>query len=421
MLVILGKVAISLFGMIVYWISGRNHHLSLLSNRDFTRSVIALFIVSRAAMFMIVVIGISGSATSDVSVYYAEAKSALAGQLPLVDIKTAYGPLFPYLAALPVLLWDDAMAIIVVSIVLELVTVLSWLAFSRDFLPEAITRHAAILYLCCPLSLCNVPITGQNHVWIAAGLAGALVLVARGRAYGSGLMLGFTIIGVKFLSLLFAPPLVLAAYRKAGLRGAAVWMTGFLVLPIVAYGLLLGRGLDLTDQVRFHAYYDSSGNLPYLLTLWGSGFSDPMTRFATNAAGFAALCLLFLVVWARGGVKTPVRVAFTCAFVVIIVLLVSKKAFTSYILVALFPVCLVVVLDAGSRRSLPIAFLVWSLIATIEPTLWFRLMDQADLSGVVAAPSVSALSFAVVQVVLIAGYLLLLRSAFRLATGYERP
>jgi hypothetical protein len=319
-----------------------------------------------------------------------------------------------------VLFWDDAMAIIVVSIVLELVTVLLWLAFSRDFLPEAITRHATILYLCSPLALCNVPVTGQNHVWIAAGLAGALVLVCRGRAFGSGLMLGFTIVGVKFLSLLFAPPLVLAAYRKAGLSGAALWMTGFLVLPIVAYGVLLGRGLDLADQVRFHAYYDSSGNVPYLLTLWGSGLSEPTVRFAINAAGFAALCLLFLLVWARGGVKTPVRVAFTCAFVLLIVLLVSKKAFTSYLLVALFPICLVVALDTETRRWLPIGFLAWSLMAAIEPTLWFRLMGQSDLSGVLAAPTVSGISFAVVQIFLLAGYLYLLQSSFRHSTQHKK-
>jgi Gpi18-like mannosyltransferase len=163
---------------------------------------------------------------SDVTVYYSEAEAALHGAIPLVGIHTAYGPLFDEITAVAIACWHSPAALVFLAILVELCSFPVWLKVAREAFTERATRRAAVLYTLNPLAISTVAIGGQNHVGISLLLALSLLALLRNREGWSGLSLGFSIIAVKFLSLLFAPVIFLAA------RHRVKWTISFLIFPI---------------------------------------------------------------------------------------------------------------------------------------------------------------------------------------------
>lgn len=419
MLVLAAKIVISLGAIFIYWQISKNNSFWGSSTDRFLKGLTLGLIGSRFGLFFLFVLALNGSATSDVVVYYQEARDALSGKLPLIDIKTAYGPLFPYLAAIPTFIWNNAMVIIIASIFFEISAFVLWIKFASQNFSDVVTKRAALLYVCNPLTVCNVPISGQNHIWIAAALAGSILLLAKGRNFMSGIVLGASIVGVKFLSLMFAPPLALVAYAMRGMKASASWTISFILLPFLIYILFLQFGLNPFEQIQFHAFYNSSGNIPYLLTVFGSQMSDAGVRMTLNIFGFVTLCALFIFLALRGGVATIQRASLSCGFILMVILLVSGKSFTSYMLVALFPVCLSVAHDTDRSKYRPLIFLAWSTVAAIEPSLWFRLMSQSDLSSFQLVTFSPTTIFLIVELIVIFGYLLLLNSTYRNALSFR--
>ena len=243
-------------------------------------------------------------------------------------------------------------------------------------------------------------------------LALALLALLRQRDFVSGLWLGLSIVAVDFLSLLFMPVLFLAARRRVG------WSIAFFALPILGYGLVTVLGADPLSQVVFHANYSSSGNLPYLLGALGLTVQSPNDRLIANLAAFAFLCATFVFVVRRVGVSNHANTVMLCAFVMLLTMLINKKAFTTYLIIVLFPICLVVVRQ-GCLSLAVIFFQALSTLATIEPSLWFRWMKEHELSVLLAQTLPDGLTrlhsalFLVTEILLVAGYIVLLALLWR--------
>ena len=131
-------------------------------------------------------------------------------------------------------------------------------------------------------------------------LALSLLALLRNREGWSGLSLGFSIIAVKFLSLLFAPVIFLAA------RHRVKWTISFLIFPIAGYGAVALFGAHPVDQVVFHALTPSSGNLPFLLTATGIlPLTAPQYRVVIDCLAFMLLCGTFIAAILRFGRPDP--------------------------------------------------------------------------------------------------------------------
>jgi hypothetical protein len=391
------------------WLSLRILNRLDLPNPTFDRSAWLALAATRLGLFVFVFLVLRFEGQSDVTVYYGEARAVLAGSVPIVDFATAYGPLFDYAAATLVTLWDSPKALIFASVAIELIAFPLWLRLARRAFDERETRVATVLYVFNPLPLVTVVLGGQNHVWLSALLAAALLALGNGRDALSGIWLGLSIVLVKFLSLLFAPVLFLAATQR--LR----WALAFLAPCVAGYGVVIALGGDPLAQVAFHGGYGSSGNLPYLLSLFGLDSTSVPNRAIVNGLGLAALCGSFLVILARCGPPSGAHAStiLLSAVPLVVTLIVSRKSFTTYLVIALFPVCLAVARH-HARRSWLAFFYALMTLAAIEPSLWFRWLGEGDLGLLWAAAlpagvdRVNVAVFAVLETMLVAGYVVIL-------------
>ena len=175
----------------------------------------------------------------------------------------------------------------------------------------------------------------------------------------------------------------------------------------------------------FHAYYSSSGNLPFLLTGAGLSLTAPHDKFVIDIIAFILLCAAFTAAIVYFGRPDPRRAILLCAFVLLVTLIVSPKAFASYLMIALFPICLVV---ACQRRFefIGFAFLAVCGLATLEPSLWFRWMQENQLD-LLRSPSLPPdvtwahlFLFLLCELLLVGGYAWLLTITWRAMKDRER-
>ncbi|UCD74000.1 MAG: DUF2029 domain-containing protein, partial [Phycisphaerales bacterium] len=276
-------------------------------------------------------------------------------------------------------------------------------AVARRWFSERATRTATMMYILSPIPLLNTALNGQNQVWLALLLAVALLLLAK-RDLISGFVFGLTIAAVKLLGLLFAPVLWLFASHRL------VWLVGFALMPVWVYGILLIGGVDVLVPLKVEAHRVTSGNLLYLLSITGLDLDSAAVKWASTAVLLLALMAVFLIAWARGVQTRPRNVVFLITLVLLTMLLVSKKAYVSYLVLAFFPICLSL---AARTPSLPLLlfFALFGVAAAVEPSLWFRWMDKDNLSILWQAELPEkvtrgrAIAFLLCDLMLLAGYL----------------
>lgn len=406
-MVIAAKVAASLCGLITLIVIAR-----LMPGLPEPRWRVLLawaYVLSRAGLFTLVYAVAGVPAMSDVTVYYSDATAVRGGAIPFADFATAYGPLFPYLAAVPTLVVDSATSIVFVSTLFEAIALPVWVATGDRLFGRAITTRALAAYVCCPLSFVNVPITGQNHIWLSLLLALAVLALLRGRVVSSALWLGVSVVAVKFLSLLWAPAFWVTLRRRG------IWTAAFLLPIAIGYGTVWWLGGDIIAQVRFHGSDGSSGNLPFLLGAAGVDLSGPGPRTLANLAALGILTGVFLAAVVTGRLGRPDQLVLGLPLLLLVVMLVSKKAFASYLEIVLFPLCLAFARLTWSWRVL-LAGGLFAALATVEPTLWFRWMHVEPLQPPWRwPPDRAALTavFVAVEVALVGMYLVALRTLWQ--------
>ncbi len=395
----------------------RWRRLFTLGRTAFLLVALAALLASRLGLFAAVYLVGGYGGESDVALYYDWTRTVMAGGLPYRDVPPAYGPLFHYVLAVPLLLWGSFKSLILFAVLQEAAALLVWLAVARRLLPERDARAATALYVCSPLCLLNVAVLGQNQVSVSLWLAVALLLLCAGRDGASGFALGASTVVVKFLGALFAPALLLFSRRPGR------WALGAAALPALALAGLLAAGIDPLATVRYHAGDRSSGNLPFLLTAFDWGQLSPHLGTACQVAGLLVLAALLLWGWRRLDRADLRNAMWLSAALLVAVLLVSRKTFTGYLVVVFFPLCLLTVV-----RRRPATFMTFALLtvtATLEPSLWFRWMRLEDLSALRAGsrvPPAVAWTFLAVELTLLACYGAYLCWAFRLMTVHkDRP
>jgi hypothetical protein len=416
-LILAGKLAIGLLACAATWVVLRSPLFMRLAPRSFTAASFALLLINRVGLFLIVMVGLHFPAQSDVTVYFEQATRVLHGEIPFRDFFTAYSPLYPYVAALPLLVWNSAKAVMLESMAAEALALLLWLGFARSAFGEATARRATLIYCCNPLSQLVVPLAGQNHIWLSLFLAAALFITARRASAAteasSGIVFALGTMLVKWLALLYAPILFMRS------RHRVVWAAA-MVIPIVllyaAWTYRFGPEV-LLGNIRYHAHHASSGNLPYLLTAFGINLDEGGLEQITNLIGLAILAGFVLVpalYFRRFDDKVT---TFLLVAISLLTLIVSKKAFASYFVIALFPFCLLI----AERASLALlmAALGLLLLMGLEPSLWLRFMEHQGLGDAFLASQgarhEAALVFFLIEATLIGAYIAFAAFALRQA------
>jgi hypothetical protein len=348
--------------------------------------------------------------SSDITVYYPEAKAVLQGHLPYRDFDSPYAPLFPYAVAGIISVWSSPKSIVLFAIILELICFPIWWRVSNAVFGRKITSFASVLYLASPVPLVIVAVTGQIQVWVFFLLGTALVLLLVRRCFWSGMVFSIACVATKFLSLLFVPPLVWTT--KSRVR----WVIGFAIAPILVYGALLYHGIDGLYPLRVEGANLTSGNLPFLLRLVAPAI--PVRAFDL----ITAVALLSALAWLAPSFRTQNNfrsAIFALSLLLLVLLIFSKKAFTNYLVMAFFPLC-VTAACAGEKRPVitNLIFSLFGLVALLEPSLWFRWLHKHELRICLSDPSISRIHiflFLGCELLLLGGYVYYSIQAIRLA------
>jgi hypothetical protein len=344
--------------------------LFALSDRWFTGLVLVFVAVSRLGMFALLYLVVGLDVPADVNWYYPIAAEALNGGVVGRDFESEYGPLFCYVLAGALAVWHSTKAFVLVAIFLELLSLPLWLSVARQFFSERTARLASLLYLTNPVVFV-ISVVGQQQIWISFHLAAAFWLLARGKDLASGLVTGLMLLTTKILSLLFAPMLAL------GSRNRAAWVVGFFLLPVGVYGALVLAGGRFWGPLAA-AIGTTSGNLPYLLTLFGLD-NRGATGTLCMAVLLLALTVIFLAAATRGVARHPPRLIYLTVLVFLTYATLSRMAWTNYQAMCMFPLCLMIVADRLGWRAV-LAFGLFGLLSVLEPSLSFRWAHRSDLS-----------------------------------------
>ncbi len=385
-----------------------------LRRATFRRCFLGWLLLTRVGLFALVFGAAGLPVQSDVAeYYYPQARAALAGLVPYRDFSTSYGVAFPYLAALPVAAWNAPKSLVAAAIAIELASASLWWGLGARIADETTLRTAALLYAFSPLPLLNVAVSGQNQVWVSAGLALALgALVAR-REVSSGLAIGLTAVAVKFLALLFSPALALASRRRLrwGAGCAAALVAALAIAPVAAP--------DLAEPLRLEAVRRSSGNAWLLLDAFGVGGLSANGRLCVTAV-LVGTAVVALALASRRVRRDGMWAMRAITLMLAAFLLVSWKSYAHYLVMAFFPLC-VTVAASGVTAGRVVAFGAFGAIAVVEPALWFRWMHERVVRPIEAvSASWAVLGFWLVEFALIAGYAWLAACSWRGIAGPGR-
>lgn len=415
----LAKLALAVVCVVAGMVASSSRRLRELSDARFGAVAIGFGVASRFALFVLVFIVLRFEVRSDLpAYYYPQAKSALLGQLVYRDFDSSYAPLFPYIAALAVGIWNSPKALVLLAIVLEALSLPLWLRSARAVFDEGTARLAMVLYLTSAVPLVNVALQGQNQIYCAFLLSASFALLVARRPFLSGLVAGSAAVAVKFIGVLPAVgPFIGATDRRVR------WLAGGALLPVLVYGLFITCGADVLMPVRLEAGQRSSGNLPFILTALDAGAPTGSSLKSMVAIAFLALSLLAVLLWAlRGGPMEPQGALYVITIVLMTFMIVSKKAYTQYLVLAFFPLAATVAARASGRRGV-LAFNLFGAIAMLEPGLWFAWLQPGDFS-VLWQPGAASRGRVVVLLVcdllLVGGYATLWWQAFRALTELRR-
>jgi hypothetical protein len=389
------------------YIAASGSAIHRIARRAFDRTANLAFILSRFIIFFGVFFALHLPVRGDIpSFYFPEAHWLMRHQLPYRDFPSSYAPLHTFLDAGLLLLWNSPIAIILFAILAECLILPIWLRTARLFASEAAVRIAAVLYITSAVSLQFVTIDGQDNIVIALLLGLGVLALARQREALSGAFVSFSVVLIKFLPLLFAPAFIL------GTRRWIRWLIGFVAVLALGYGIFAAMHLPILYPLSAEGGLRTASDLPYLLES-AAGYTPP--SFVED--GLLAIVLLILIAVMlrarlRARAETPLLrlVVFGCASLNLGLLIFSKKSWPPYLVLTLFPLCLL--FGEGAYRRLRLAlFAVFNVVAVTTHSIWATVFSQflaEPFHHALARRQPMAWVFLITQILLVAGYAWLL-------------
>ncbi len=397
-----------LVGGISVWVSSISR-LRTLARTSFDRTITVAFVVSRLVVCIGIFLVLRIAPRGDIPAFYwGESNAVLAHLLPYRDFLSSYAPLHPYLDAVAILIWHSPLAIILLAICAEAFVLPFWLSVGRIFLDEHHVRSACLLYLTSVISLQFVAIDGQDNVIIALSLVLALFFMHRCRFFASGAAIGAAFTTVKFLPLLYMPIFVTLAPRRWR------WLAGASAIILPVFGVCLILRLPILTPLLFEKRMTSAGNFPYLFEgLTGLSIPTQIWDMLVVLALSTVFLLITMKVRQASGANRLRLLSFGFAALTLTLLICSKKSWPPYLMLCLFPVCLLI---KNFTRLRVLAFALFGVVAVTANSYWATVLQQAVSSQFhrgLLAHRPDCLILLVLQVALVAGYLCLLRLAIR--------
>lgn len=325
------------------------------------------WILARLLPWIIIYFVLGFKVQSDVATtFWPQGRGALEGGIPYRDFESFFGPLFPYLLSLPLLVWKDARAIVLFLSLLEAGTAALTLRAARIAPRSAERARLLAIYFLAPGPLLLAVVGGQEDFLLWTGGLLLWLVHVRGREFRTGLLAVACTLVTKPLFVIPAAAFFGLSRRRWRFLGGAV--PASLVVLLVLWRLTGREFLKVLSQ---------SGNISppniWIWLHWWSGGHIPIEYPALSLAMVVVVTAFGGIYFARyagkiAGSHRHFYAAWTVVFVVS--LLLNLKSLGAY--VAYFSLPAVVLVHQVRARWAWVAWFVLGTLAPIESSLWYR-------------------------------------------------
>lgn len=342
------------------------------SDRRFSPLLVLIGVVPATTAFVAIYVFGHYEVPSDVPGYYVPAaRAVLSGKVPYRDFGLSYAPLFPYVGAAILRVWNDGRVFVVLDVILSGLSPLLWYAAASEHYERTKTRQAAMLYATSG-HIFILTLLGTSQIWISTALGTSTLLLVRSRSAWSGAVQALTTCTTKVLALLFWPVLWICA------PGRIRWLAAAAPACLLLYGGFELAGADILDPLHREGALYSSGNIPYVL---GALLGEPERMRSALVDAITATALLATIAWFYVQVRTlplgqRTRLLLPgLALVGFVFMLASKKSFTGYAAFIMFPAILAITLTQTRWRLRSATLLLLNALLALEPTLDYRYIE----------------------------------------------
>ena len=338
------------------------------------------FIATRviSIIYLYFVAGFSG--TNDLNNLFAyQAGQILEGKIPYLDFECHYSPYFPYLLSIPYLFGNQAVSILFLFVIFDLVVLVVGGIYVSSTWAFKHRNKFYWIYSFIPFTWLFISYWNQDEVISSLFLIFSLLLITRDQEQNAAIFMGVGFLVTKFLLLIFFIPLFLLMKRP--LRNSLLTMGVIVIgyLPFIAVGANVL--MPLTEEVG----YPAVGSNPWVI-LETFGISYPW--FLPHVAVIGCLLLLFLI-YSVGSRLQHLSPEATIVLFSLVYMLVGKKSFSFYIpffLVFLIIVFMRLYKTHENRKMISFVFLIYVLSFSLlyQSVIVFKLMHVLTLDWIIS-------------------------------------
>lgn len=341
----------------------------LLSNKEvliFRNERVTLFssfFFLRILPFFIIYIVFNFDARSDVEMFYESALGAKRFGFVYRDFESAYSPLFAYITALPLFIWNSPKAIILFMIIVECAII--W--FTINSYKSKYALKLGILYLLLPGSFVFSILGGQEDIWMwLFVLLGIYFSKKEKKPFYLGLALGFGLLITKALLVLYIPAILV--FSKKPLH--------------IFYGLL-SIGIPSLCFLYLHSEFlflspIQQANDPRTPNIWSiihplSNGLIPIGPKILNWLGLFSIQSLGIYFAIKLKNRIPMSEFLPYNFLIISIwlMIIQQSSLANYAYVYLLPLIFFLKLEKSKKAMLLLLF--FNVLIIVQPALWWGL------------------------------------------------
>ncbi len=356
------KLSIGLFLSILFLVLlFSNKEVLIFKSRGVT--LFSSFFFLRLLPFFIIYIVFNFDARSDVAMFYESALSAKKLGFVYRDFESAYSPLFAYITALPLFLWNSPKAIILFMIIVECVIV--W--FTINYYKSKYALKLAILYLLLPGSFVFSILGGQEDIWMwLFVLFGIYISKIEEKPFYLGLALGFGLLITKALLVLYIPAILVFSKKPLHI------FYGLLLIGIHSLGFLyLHSELSFLSPIQ-------QANDPRTPNIWSiihplSNGLIPIGPKILNWIGLLSIQSLGIYFAIKLKNRIPISEFLRYNFLIISIwlMIIQQSSLANYAYVYLLPLIFFLKLEKSKKPM--IMLLIFNILIIVQPALWWGL------------------------------------------------
>jgi len=361
------KLIVSLFLYLAVWLTVHYHRQlqPLVENRQGIILTGLLFAL-RVVPFVVVFLVLNETPRGDIPFFYWKANLAHQGKLVYRDFWSFHSPVFSYILALPLFLWNNPKALVALMGLGEAICLWLTYRFYRKTAPiDAFWKAVVYLLLPAPLIICLLG--GQEDIWLwGFGLGGILLWQRRNSAFRLGLLMALALLTLKITFILIVFPLFFLIQAKIRFVGALI------AVGVPALGLCyLIFGWEFLMPVQ-HAELPFAPNLSTVLRPFSFGLIERIPLKLLNQLGMVlTLSVAGYTGWRFRG--KPLEKVFPGVWVITFgtFMLVQPSAMAYYLF--LFLMVLVFELTSLTNPRQVLLLLAINLIVVIQPFVFVYL------------------------------------------------